>query len=351
MTDPSPLRPTSRGGRRGGRPEYSELTDLAAAAATHARDRLEREAAERDRKHRRRLVAGAAIATVAALIIGTVVAFATVDRETTTAAPEVVRPFDALGASGVGVPGAVAASFSPNGTQLAVRRGGGSLGIAKGGQFQPIVPAETQIVAFAWFGTSRLLVQEGPVATGQLAIVGVDGTDHGAIRLDPDVSPGNGIGVSPDGALAVLSSFGDATFGGEPIPVDLWLVDLRSGATRRLSETPGDVEGDPLFLDAETVIAMRRAGPGDVAVIAIDVTTGSVKTLAVAGPASRIIGTVGGGGSSEVAWTDGSTGRTRVLARAPAGASIVAIDPAGQRLIVRDTSENGADTQLRLVEI
>ncbi|HEX7165726.1 MAG TPA: hypothetical protein VF230_01975 [Acidimicrobiales bacterium] len=356
MADPPPLLPANRGPERGARVEH----DAAAEAASRVRSRLEREADERDRAHRRRVLVGGAVTVVVALVVGMAIALTMVDSEPRAAAPGVSRPFDALGPAGVGITGASDAAFSPDGTKLLVKRGGGALGIAEGGRFRPIVPAETNVVAHAWYGTSRVLVQEGPVSTGRLAVIDVDGTDRGGLALAPDVAPGNGVAVSADGSMAVLVSYGSVDFPGQPTPVDLWVAELPSGAARRLTSTPSAVESDPHFVDRErAAVTVRDAG--NTSVVTLDLRSGSTTRVASAGADARVLGVIRQGTDrAEVVWSDGSTiyaapadgdGERRRLGSAPSGTQPLDIDPAAQRLVVRETSDDGADSQLRVVSL
>jgi len=328
---------------------YDPTLDAAAQVAEERRAELEAasEAAARTAR-RRTLFIGAVVVAAVLLVSGAVAVFTTRRTEPGAVA---IDTSEAFSPDGVAVPGAVSAQFSPDGTRLAVLRGGGAFGVSEGGRFRPLVPAETAVSAFSWYGDGRVLVQEGPVSTGQLVALDLNGESKGVIKLMPDVSPGTGLAVSPDRRTVILTG----TIEGEtprarPV-VDLYAVAVPGGVTRRLTDNP-DAESHPVFLDDNRVaFTSRRNDAEQVQVLDL----GDDTRTSLTSPADRasVIGVAQG----DVVWTTGSEVRygrpgspVRTLASVPAGSVAVAIGPERTRLVVRDMSPEG-DTILRLIRL
>lgn len=87
-----------------------------------------------------------------------------------------------------------------------------------------------------------------------------------------------GMAVAGDGRSAVLAAVGPGRLDD---PTDLYIVDLSSGKTRRLTETPTRFEVNPVFVNgndiAFTAAADRKAASGSIAVLGVR--TGKVRTL------------------------------------------------------------------------
>lgn len=324
------------------RPAYDPLLDAAAQIAAERRVELEEAAREIERAARRRTLSIAAVVVAAVLAASVVVALLTTRRSDPGAVT--LGSDDAFSAEGLAVPGARTARFSPDGTRLAVLRGGGAFGLSEGGRFRAIVPAETVVSSFAWYDGGRLLLQEGPVATGQLVALDLQGNGKGVVKLDPDVPPGAGMAVSPDRHTVVVASVSDDR-------VDLHAVRVPEGTTRRLTDDP-DAESQPVFLDDHRIAFTARVG-GSERVIVLDLDTAARTALTEPGPRADVLGLAG----DDVAWaTDTEVratrpgGATRTVASVPAGTVAVALSPDQRRLVLRETSPDG-DTILKLVRL
>lgn len=327
---------------------YDPSLDAAAQVAEERRAEMEAVAAEVERRARRRtLLIGGAVA-FAVVLLSAGIAFWTVRRPTSGAVTVGSGAFDA---EGLAVPGATAAQFSPDGTRLAVLRGGGALGLAEGGRFRPLLPEQATISAFAWYGDTRLLVQEGPVSTGQLVAVDITGEERGVVKLDPDVAPGTGMAVSPDRRTVVLVGTNEEGSPGSRPVVDLYAVEVPGGRTRRLTDT-ADAESHPVFLD-DLRVAFTDRRDGEETVVVLDLAAGTEVRLTAPSARSTVIGVAGG----EVVWTTGQEVRAgrpgspdRRVADVPRGTVAVALGPEQRRLVVRETAPEG-DTVLRLVRL
>jgi hypothetical protein len=330
-----------------GTSRYDSTLDAAAMVAEERRLDLEAAAAERARSARRRTAVIAAGVVLAILVVSLGIAVLTTRRS---------RPGGAVGvgsgafsADGLAVPGALTAQFSPDGTRLAVLLGGGSFGLSEAGRLRPIVPAETTITAFSWYDPGRLLVQEGPVSTGQLVAIGVDASDRGVVKLDPDVAPGTGMAVSPDRRTAVVIGTVDSPDIGGASTVDLYAVAIPDGKTRRLTTSP-DAESRPVFVDDDRVAYTSRSG-GQERILVTDLRDGTTTSLTQAAAHAAVVGAVGG----RVLWWDGADviagapgSSTERIASVPSGTTPVTVSPDLRQVVVREVGPEG-DTILRLV--
>jgi hypothetical protein len=328
---------------------YDPLLDAAAQIAEERRAELEEAARELEQAARRRVLVIGAVVVVAVVCLSVVVALLTTRRSTPGAVG--VGTDDAFSADGLAVPGAVSAQFSPDGARLAVLRGGGAFGVSEAGRFRPLVPAETAISSFAWYDSGRLLVQEGPVSTGQLAALDLKGESKGVVKLDPDVAPGAGMAVSPDRRTVVLAASVDpGTPGSQPV-VDLYAATVPGGATRRLTDDAVH-ESHPVFLDDHRVAFTSRVD-GNERVNVLDLDTGAQQSLTEPAPRATVLGVAG----ADVVWTTGDDVRlghagapARTVASVPSGTVAVALSPDQKRLVLRETSPDG-DTILKLVRL
>jgi hypothetical protein len=329
-------------------PRYDPLLDAAAQVARDRDEELEEAARAIDRAARRRTLLLGAVVVAVVLLLSAVVAVVTTRRSSPSA---VAVGSDAFSADGLAVPGAVSAQWSPDGNRLAVLRGGGAFGVSEAGRFRPLVPAEATISAFAWYDDGRLLLQEGPVSTGQLAAIDLQGESKGVVKLVPDVQPGTGMAVSRDRRTVILTGVVEGATPGSQPTVDLYAVAVPDGTTRRLTEN-ADAESRPAFLDDRHVaFTNRRDGAEQVQILDLDDGT----RVSVSTPTARaaVIGVAGG----DVVWTTGDEVRLgragapeQRVASVPSGATAVALSPERTRLVVRDASPDG-DTILRLIRL
>ncbi len=232
--------------------------------------------------------------------------------------------------------GAVRGIYSPVGSRLAVISDDG-LGLADQGQIRPITKVGSKVVDAAWFRNSTtLLVAEGPVPTGGLAVVDIDGTVRGTVALEPSVGfgSGHGMAVAGDGRSAVVTAVQRPVLG--PDERHLVVVDLLSGQTRNLTPPGGPNEAGPFYLDDGRVAFTEQNGDERPRALVADLSNGDVTEVA---PGTTVAGTI----NDEVVLLDGrgrlfmASNRSRVIGSVPAEASLTTVDPSGGAAVVAET--------------
>ncbi|MGI8792560.1 MAG: hypothetical protein ACR2H3_05200 [Acidimicrobiales bacterium] len=278
------------------------------------------------------------IALIAVIVVGVVSAFVLQGGkpEITGLGPATPPPF---GADAKLVAGPAKAWYSPDGSKLAVITAG-AVGLASEGQVRRITPRGGNVVDVAWFqaGTA-LLVAEGPIPTGGLAVVNVTGEVRGSIALDPPVTFGDGFGMSvaPGGKRAIVTAVERDTFG--KTHTYLVSVDLTTGKTSPLGQRD-DQARNPEFVDANRLAFTRLTSEGRVAVVRSLVTQDEV----VLGDGA-VVGVIGDGQSVAVDTGDSLVsylpegGGLHVLAAAVDG-GVQAVHPSGVRAAVAATESN-----------
>lgn len=251
------------------------------------------------------------------------------------------------------------AAYSPDGGRIAVLTDEG-IGLASGGRVDRITRPGARIVDFAWMpGSDGLLVMEGPVSSGFLTVVDLEGKVAGAVELQPAFDPGTGFGltVEPGSTRAVSVAVDREVIGGRSTR-DLVVIDLQSGAVERLSDPA--LESAPQFVgDNQVAFVERRDGSSRIALVRLD--TGGRVLLSPAGRDAAMVGVLGDGG--RVAYTTvGEQGRIQLWAvevtggrptrldTFPAGHIVVAVDPTGRRALVSEpapVAEEGEPAGLR----
>ena len=260
-------------------------------------------------------------------------------------------------------PGPYRGWFSPDGAKLAVLSADG-LGLAEGGKVRPLTPKGSRVVDGAWFhGGTALLVAEGPVPTGTLAVIDTEGRDKGTVTLAPSVAFGNGFGmtVSPDNKQAVVTAVERPTLAQTE---QRWLVrvDLATGETTTLTPKDDTEEVGPVYLDAHTVMYTARAVGRPPVVRTIDVDTREVRDVSAPGTSARAIGTIGSDGqllvivtgrSIEAVTRSGGAGQR--LGTVPAAAELIAVQPTGTLALIAtsvvDAAQGSQSTQLRAMRV
>ena len=276
---------------------------------------------------------------VAAVVVAAAFAYVTA-RDDGSGRVAGLRPLGGdLFADGDAIGGVGRGFLSPDGSNLAVITHDG-LGIVEGNEVRPVTEPGTRVVDAAWFGNgSTLLVAEGPIPTGLLAVVDVDGTVRGSVPLAPSVGFGSGYGmaVAPGGRAAVVTAVDRPALG--PEQRRLVHVDLESGTTRDLTSPGGADEERPFFLDAERVAFVETTGSG-VRTLVIAVEDGDVLDVA---DGSRVVGATDEGQpvlerAGEVLVEGRSVGKV------PAGASITTVHAASGLAVVAETvtAEDGS---------
>jgi hypothetical protein len=250
-------------------------------------------------------------------------------------------------------PGPFAVSYSPDGSQLAVRSSDG-VGLAHGGRVTLLTPPGSNVVGFTWMPGSRLLLAEGPIPTGQLNAIDLRGRAAGKVVLSPSFGVGSGYGMAVDSTArhAVVTRAQVDTLGGA-VHLDLVEVDLQTGAVRALTTTPDGQEYSPTYVDDQHVAYARAVG-SRVSVALLDLSTLNWRDLTPSGESATPLGVVLQG--AYVAYADT---RGDVFAVDPAGGrpillgshvgTAVAVDPTGTRAVV--LTQAGAATPVdQLVE-
>jgi hypothetical protein len=256
--------------------------------------------------------------------------------------------------SGDTVPGPHRGVLSPDGTRLAVLSADG-LGVVERNEIRPLTSEGANVVDVAWFGNGgTLLVAEGPVPTGGLVVMDIDGTVRGTVPLQPTVGFGGGRGMSvaPGGRAAVVTAIERPALGGERS--HLVAVDLETGETKALTPPDGPDEERPFHLDAGRVAFVERpaeGGPGIARTLVLDLATGRTEELATR---AEVVGVSGDG--TPVLLDEASRIRVadRVLGTVPAGADLVSIDaPSGQAVVVEvvDAVDGSRTSRLRRIEV
>jgi DNA-binding beta-propeller fold protein YncE len=260
-------------------------------------------------------------------------------------------------------PGPYRGWFSPDGSKLAVLAADG-LGLSERGKVRALTPKGSRVVDAAWFhGGTALLVAEGPVPTGTLAVIDTEGNDKGTVTLTPSVAFGNGFGiaVSPDNKQAIVTAVDRPTLSQTE---QRWLVrvDLATGETSALTPMDDTEELGPVYLDAHTVMYTARAVGRPPVVRAIDLDTKQVRSISPPGTSGRAIGTIGADGqllvivtgrSIEAVSRSGGSGQR--LGTVPGAAEVIAVQPAGTLALIAtsvvDAGQGSQATQLRAMRL
>lgn len=240
--------------------------------------------------------------------------------------------------------GAGKAAYSPDGTRIALLTDGG-LGLAEEGRVRTISRKGAQIVDFAWMPDSRrVLVLEGPAATGFLAVLDLTGDVVASAELQPSFSPGAGHGIDVDrqSRLAVAVAVTRQPIGGRETR-DIALIELQSGVVRMMVNATGD-ESRPRFV-AGNAIAFTDRTADSTRVMVADPTTGRREALSPAQERASLVAVLDDGES--VAYSSvGRDGRVRLykvavtggdrelLMKFSAGEAVVAVDPSGRRALL-----------------
>lgn len=292
-------------------------------------------------------VASAVVVLVVAVAAGAVIL--TTDEQPAAVLPDAASAF---GADGVLEADLRWATFSPSGRMVLVRTGAG-IGIATGrdgsegqgdgaaqGPVQLLTPPGSRAVDGAWFpGETAILIAEGPISTGQLAVVELDGTVRGAIPTSPSfaVGTGHGMAVSPDGRRAVVTATEREPVGGRR-HLHLLSVDLERGEVTELTSADGPDESGPIYLSEERVLFTETAADDQASsrAMVLDVDSGAVEAVSPAGADARAVGVVSGRAvyvhSGDI-WIAGA-GEPRMVADG-LDADVLAVHPSGSFVVTR----------------
>lgn len=296
----------------------------------------------------KRLLGGAAVAAVVLAVVFLFVSRDDVDR-VQGLAPAGERPFG----SGDTLDGAVRGIYSDDGTKLAVISGDG-LGLAERGEIRPVTASGSKVVDVAWFRNgATLLVAEGPIPTGGLVVVDLDGTVRGTVPLEPSVGfgSGHGMSVAPGGRSAVVTAVDRPALGREERR--LVAVDLETGATRDLTAAGGPDEYRPFHLDGNRVAFTEQTGDAARRALVIDFTTGEVEEVAAG---AAVVGVI----DDDIVLQDTrrrlvlASAHDRVLATVPPRTALTGVRPTGGEAVVATTVEatdGGRTGRLRRIEL
>jgi hypothetical protein len=263
---------------------------------------------------------------------------------------------DVFAADGTIAPGPFRGGWSPDGGHLLTISAQG-VGEARRGRVRLLTAPGSRAVDAAWFpGSNAVLVAEGPVPTGELAVLGLDGRSLGRVPLNPSFGVGTGRGMTIDraGQRAVVTLVDRDPF--RPTTrTDLALVDMKTGADHPLVPTADTDEDRPFFIGPDTVaFTSKPASGGPATVVSLDIDTGSLRVLSPKGEDAVGIGAIDDGAwvaytSGSTLWAVPSTGGTPFrLARVPSGAAVVAVHPDGDEALVVEPEPGGASRLRRL---
>lgn len=231
------------------------------------------------------------------------------------------------------------AILDPSGTRLAVI-GDDGLGVAERGRVRPVTAPGTRVVDAAWFANgATLLVAEGPVPTGGLAVVDVDGTVRGTVPLRPSVGfgTGHGMAVAVGGKRAVVTAVERPAL--EPERRFLVLVDLEQGTTAPLTTPGGPDESGPHVVDAARVAFTETAADGSHRALVVALATGEVTEVGddavVVGATEDSVVVVRGSELLALAAT-GAGGAPQRLGSVPDGTVVTGVDGPGGRAVAVD---------------
>lgn len=274
---------------------------------------------------------------VAAVVIGAV-GFAAISDRGSDATPSLSPPSGPAFDEDKALPvGPSEGSFSPDGRRVAVLDNA-SVALASRGKLRRVT-ASNRIVDFAWMPNSdSVLVAEGPIPTGQVSVVTLDGKVKGTARLNPSIGFGTGYGMSVDAtgtSAAVIAVDRDPIGGRER--TDLAIINLTTGAVKRFA-TPEQDEQGPVFVDDDT-IALSANGNA----VIVDVATGTRRSMPNQSGVARVLGATDAGhvvlaesgvvGEQVVSVAlDGSARKS--LATLGVGERAVASDPRPLRILV-----------------
>lgn len=245
-------------------------------------------------------------------------------------------------------------ALSPDGGRLLAVQDG-QVQVVRLGDASTVMRAGRNVVDAAWMPDGeRVLTLEGPIPTGQVVTLDMNGEVDGVATLSPSVGFGDGSGVDVDSRgvrAAAITTTRDAI--GGRTRTDLAVVELQTG-TVRVYATPDRDEHRPLFVDDDYVAVVSQAATGPPRLDFVDLTTGAVRAggPVSAGPFARtlagevVVARGGAGGVTRLVAVDAVDGAARRLHETGPGRRVVAVDAQITRCIVR---VGGADGVARLV--
>ena len=239
--------------------------------------------------------------------------------------------------------------LSPDGSRLAVVEAG-AVTVVGVNDAKVVTRAGTNVVDAAWMPDGdRVLVVEGPIPTGQMTVIDMEGTVSGIAQLSPSVSFGSGLGlaVDPRGTQAAVITVTREPIGGRQHS-DLAVVGLQSGKVT-VYPTPGRDETQPMFVDDELVALSSAGETGGARLDLVEIPSGRVQAGPAldSGPFARtfrdevVIGRRGAGGGDELVAVDTQTLDSRPMHVTKPRRRVVAVDFQVTRAVVRVSDPDG----------
>lgn len=254
------------------------------------------------------------------------------------------------GLAGLGVSATTKVRISPDGGRVLVVEAG-QVVVVGVDNADVVMRAGRSVVDAAWMPDGeRVLVVEGPIPTGQILTLDMNGEVDGVASLSPSVGFGDGHGLAVDSRgvrAAVIVTTRDAI--GGRAHTDLAVVELQTGRVRSYP-TAERQELRPVFVDDDFVAVASYGESGTERLDFVDLGTGTVSPGEgiTGGPFVRTVGgevvvaRQDGGGGTRLVAVDALGGAERSLYVARPGRRVVAVDAQVTRCLVRIVDEDGA---------
>lgn len=280
----------------------------------------------------------AAVVLIAVLLLAAY-AFA---KLTSESGPVESTPGFGRGLSNLAVSTSTKIYLSPDSTRVALVENG-AVTVVRTRDGARVMSAGKNVVDAAWMPDGqRVLVVEGPIPTGEIDAIGMNGKVQGVAKVQPAIQFGNGYGLAVDSAgrqAAAIAVTRDPI--GGATHTDLAVIDLQSGATRVFKTTID--ERNPIFADDDRVAAL-----GDDALFVRSLVDGRVAKVDrgfaggpfVAGPDDAVALDAGTAVHTVISF-DTRAGKRRALRTLPEGHVPVDVDTHRTRALVRVTDSDG----------
>jgi hypothetical protein len=261
----------------------------------------------------------------------------------------VASPRLGTGLTGLSIATSTKVRMSPDSTRVLVVEAG-QVVVVGIDDAEIVARAGRNIVDAAWMPDGeRVLVVEGPIPTGQILTLDMNGEVDGVAQLAPSISfgDGNGIAVDSRGTKAAVIATTREAVGGR-VHSDLATVELQTGKVRVYS-TPDRNEFNPLFVDDDFVAVASEGERGAARLAFVDLGTAGVTAgrPIIGGPFVR---TVGGEvvvarrashGATRLLAVDAQTGDEREVHVTKPHRRVVAVDRQVTRCLVRVVDPGG----------
>lgn len=291
-----------------------------------------------------RFVRAVVVAVAVAVLFAWGFAELTDNDATTVATPRLGR-----GLTGLSITTSTKVRLSPDGARLAIVEAG-RVNVVGLHDAKIVTRAGRNVVDATWMPDSkRVLFTEGPIPTGQVTVIDLNGAVNGVAKLKPSIGFGSGEGIAVDsrGARAAVISVTRDAIGGRAHR-DLAVIELQTGAVR-VYPTPERDEASPLFVDDDLVAVASVGTSGPARLDLVDVATGQVRAgrPITDGPYVRTISSEvvvarrASQGATRLLAVDSETGDERELHVTKPHRRVVAVDIQLTRAIVRVPDAGG----------